>query len=60
MQQRSSMTMTAPEPSIDPAFAIESKSSGVSTSSAVRTGTDEPPGMIAFSSRPSGIPPPMS
>ena len=60
MQQRSSMTMTAPEPSIEPAFAIASKSSGVSTSAAVRTGTDEPPGMTAFSARPSGMPPPMS
>ncbi len=60
MQQRSSITMTAPEPSIVPRAAIESKSSAVSTSSAVRTGTDEPPGMIALSSRPSGIPPPMS
>ena len=28
--------------------------------SAVITGTDEPPGMTAFSSRPSGMPPPMS
>ena len=54
MQQRSSITITAPEPSIVPTFAIESKSSGVSTSSALMTGTDEPPGMIAFSSRPPG------
>ena len=60
MQQRSSMTMTAPEPSIVPAAAIASKSSGVSTWSAVSTGTEEPPGMIAFSSRPSGMPPPRS
>ena len=60
MQARSSITITAPEPSIEPASAIESKSSPVSTWSAVSTGTDEPPGMTAFSSRPSGIPPPMS
>ena len=60
MQQRSSMTITAPEPSIVPAAAIESKSSGVSISAAVSTGTDEPPGMTALSSRPSGMPPPMS
>ena len=60
MQQRSSMTMIAPEPSIEPASAIELASSGTSTWSAVRTGTDEPPGMTAFSSRPSGMPPPTS
>ena len=58
MQTRSSSTITAPDPSIEPAAATESKSSGVSTWSAVSTGTDEPPGMIAFSFRPSGIPPP--
>ncbi len=60
MQQRSSITITAPEPSIEPAWAMESKSSGVSTSDAFSTGTEEPPGMIAFSSRSSGMPPPMS
>ena len=60
MQQRSSITITAPEPSIVPPSAIESKSSGYWISPAVNTGTDEPPGMTALSFRPSGIPPPMS
>ena len=49
MQQRSSMTMIAPEPSIEPASAIEFASSGASSWSAVSTGTEEPPGMTAFS-----------
>ena len=60
MQQRSSMTMIAPEPSIEPASAIAFASSGVSIWAAVSTGTDEPPGMTAFSWRPFGIPPPTS
>jgi hypothetical protein len=60
MQHRSSMTMIAPEPSIEPASAIEAASSDTSIWCAVRTGTEEPPGMTAFSSRPSGIPPPRS
>ena len=60
MQQRSSMTMIAPEPSIEPASAIAFASSGVSSWSAVSTGTDEPPGITAFSCRPFGIPPPSS
>ena len=49
MQQRSSMTMIAPEPSIEPASAIEVASSGTSSWSAESTGTDEPPGITAFS-----------
>ena len=57
MQQRSSITITAPEPSIEPAFAIESKSYGRSRSSAVRTGELDPPGNQNFTSRPSGGPP---
>ena len=60
MQARSSMTITAPEPSIEPASAMASASSGVSSWSGVSTGTDEPPGITAFSSRPSGMPPPRS
>ena len=60
MQQRSSMTMIAPEPSIEPASAIECASSDTSIWSAVSTGTDEPPGMTAFSSRPPEMPPPKS
>ena len=58
MQQRSSITITAPEPSIVPASAIESKSSGYWISPAVSTGTEDPPGMTAFSLRPSEMPPP--
>ena len=60
MQTRSSTTMIAAEPRNDPAAWIESKSAGVSISSGVNTGTDDPPGMIAFSLRPFGIPPPKS
>ena len=60
MQQRSSITITAPEPSIVPACGqrveVERR---VDLRRAVSTGTDEPPGMTAFSSRPSGMPPPM-
>jgi len=53
----SSTTMTAPEPSIEPAFAIESKSKGRSRCSFVRTGEEEPPGNQKSTSRPSGGPP---
>ena len=61
MQARSSTAMIAAEPRNEPAAAwIESKSAGVSIWSGVNTGTDEPPGMIAFSLRPSGMPPPTS
>ena len=60
MHARSSTTMIAAEPRNDPAAWIESKSAGVSIWSGVKTGTDEPPGMTAFSCRPSGMPPPTS
>ncbi len=53
MQVSSSMTMMPHEPSSDPAFATESKSIATSISSAVNTGTDDPPGMTAFSCLPS-------
>ena len=49
--------MIAPEPSIDPAFAIESKSYGTSRSSLVNTGALEPPGNHSFTSRPGNVPP---
>jgi hypothetical protein len=57
--------MIAPEPSIEPAAASESKSrrisgSSASTSAAVSTGDEEPPGITAFSLCPPGIPPQMS
>ena len=53
------MTMTAPEPSIEPALASESKSYGTSRYSSVpgSTGADEPPGNHALIVRPSGGPP---
>ncbi len=57
MQVLSSMTMMPAEPSRDPALATESKSMATSISSAVNTGTEEPPGITAFSFRPPGIPP---
>ena len=54
----SSMTMTAAEPSIDFAAATPSKSIGTSMiSSPVSIGAEEPPGMTAFTFRPSRIPP---
>ena len=61
MQQRSSIAMTAAEPIAVPACASESKSSvSPSTSAAVRIAVEEPPGMTAFSDRPSAMPPPTS
>ena len=53
------MTMIAPEPSIEPALASESKSYGRSRYSSVpgSTGADEPPGNHALIERPSGGPP---
>ena len=57
MQVSSSMTMMPHEPSSEPALATESKSIATSISSAVKTGTDEPPGMTAFSCLPFGMPP---
>src|SRR2546422_9056317 len=49
--------MIAPEPSMEPAVAIESKSYGTSRSAAVSTGAEEPPGNQHLISRPSGGPP---
>jgi hypothetical protein len=60
MQVVSSMTMTPAEPSIEPAFTTESKSIATSHSSALSTGTEDPPGMTAFSLRPFHTPPPCS
>ncbi len=60
MQARSSTTMIAAEPRYEPAACTESKSSATSSWSGVKTGTDEPPGMIAFSARPSATPCPCS
>ena len=60
MQQRSSMTMTPAEPIDVPAATSDVKSIFTSMSAAVSTEVDEPPGMIAFSSRPFGTPPPTS
>ncbi len=60
MQQRSSITITPAEPIEEPASTSDVKSSFTSISAGVRTTVDEPPGMIAFSSRPFGTPPPMS
>ena len=57
MGVESSTTMIAPEPSIEPALPIESKSYGTSRSAAVSTGADEPPGNQHLTSRPSGGPP---
>ena len=57
MQVSSSITITAPEPSMEPALATESKSIGVSSWSAVSTGTEEPPGMTALHFLPSRMPP---
>ena len=51
---------TPPDPSIEPAFATESKSIATSISSAVSAGQDDPPGTTALSPRPFGIPPPTS
>ena len=51
--------MIAPEPSIEPALASESKSYGRSrcSSEPVSTGALEPPGNHALTLRPSGGPP---
>ena len=57
MQQRSSITITPAEPAAVPTAASESTSKPTSIWSAVRIGVDEPPGITAFSARPSGIPP---
>ena len=61
MQQRSSITITAADPIAVPACESESKSSVTfSASAAVRIGVDDPPGITAFSARPSAMPPPTS
>jgi hypothetical protein len=57
MQVVSSITMMPAEPSIDPAFITSSKLAGMSSWSGSRIGTDEPPGMTAFSLRSSRMPP---
>ena len=58
MQVVSSRTIIAADPSIEPAFAMPSKLACVSSCAGSRIGTDEPPGMTAFSVRPFGMPPP--
>ena len=45
------------EPSIEPAFIIASKLSGISISSGVSIGADAPPGMTAFNLRSPLMPP---
>src|SRR4029078_10209316 len=52
--------MSAVVPSIEPAAATESKSSGTSRCSAVKYGVDEPPGVQNFSSCPGRMPPAIS
>ena len=52
----SSITTTAPEPSIDPASPTGLASSGRSRCSGKNQGAEPPPGMNVFSSRPSLIP----
>ena len=52
------MTITPPEPDIEPAAATASKASPTSSWSGISTGIDEPPGTKHFSERPSGMPPP--
>ena len=56
MQVESSITMVPAEPSMEPALATPSKSIAMSSSSAVRTGVEEPPGTTAFSLRPLAMP----
>src|SRR3970282_1062629 len=58
MQVSSSITTTAPDPNMEPAFATESKSKGVSSWLAVSTGVDDPPGITAFTFLPFQHPPP--
>ena len=61
MQVWSSMTITAPEPSIDPAPAVASFVISRSKCSAgTNHGAEAPPGIHALSSLSSRIPPPMS
>jgi hypothetical protein len=53
----SSITMMAPEPSIDPAPPTAPASSGRSRCSSKNQGADAPPGMNALSLRPDRMPP---
>src|SRR5262249_10262772 len=61
MQVSSSMMMTPPDPSMVLRWAMESKSMvAPSHSSAVRTGHEDPPGIMAFNFLPLRMPPPTS
>ena len=53
----SSSTMMPADPRSDPAFCTPSKLACVSSWSGRRIGTDEPPGITAFSVRPGRTPP---
>ena len=52
----SSITITPPEPAIEASGLKASNSSFTSSSSPESTGADDPPGMTAFTVRPSGRP----
>ena len=54
----SSMTITAPEPSMVPRRAASSMVTGSSRCSGTSQGDEAPPGIQAFSARPSRMPPP--
>src|SRR3712207_7711426 len=60
MESVSSKTMSAVVPSMEPAAATESKSSGTSRCSGVKYGVEEPPGVQNFSSCPGRTPPAIS
>jgi hypothetical protein len=60
MQAVSSITITPPEPAMDCSGLKASNSSFTSISSPVSTGAELPPGMHAFTVRPSGRPWPYS
>ena len=53
----SPMTTMAADPIMEQAWARESKSIGVPSSSALSRGADKPPGMTALIDTPSGGPP---
>ena len=58
MQVPSAITITPPEPSMLPACCSEAASSvSFSTSAAVRTGVELPPGITALSGLPPSTPP---
>ena len=58
MLRESSITITAPEPSMEPALAMESSSIVHSMMmDAGNTGAEEPPGITALSWRPLRTPP---